>query len=113
MRLKRSRAPCSDAEGYADEDRQTDRGEHERQRLHALGPEPRDGEGRERGDAPRRAARSPPKRHESSVPATVVPIHVSQISRSLNHGDEVVREDPEAVEDREEEPAARLRGAGR
>ena len=30
------------------------------------------------------AARSPPKRQDSSVPATVVPIHVSQIRRSLN-----------------------------
>ena len=30
-------------------------------------------------------ARSPPKRQASSVPATVVPIQVSQTSRSLNH----------------------------
>jgi hypothetical protein len=29
-------------------------------------------------------ARSPPKRQESSVPATVVPIHVSQMRTSLN-----------------------------
>ena len=48
-----------------------------------LGPQARDGERRERGERPV-PARSPPKRQETSVPATVVLIHVSQMRRSLN-----------------------------
>ncbi len=66
---------------------------------------PESANGRERSERPGAARAGRRSASASSVPATVVPIQVSQTSRSLNHVDEVVDEDPEAVEDREEEPA--------
>ena len=60
------RAPGDDPERNPDEQRERHGDEHERQRLHALHPEPRKGEGRERGERDERsanAAEAPDEKH--------------------------------------------------
>ena len=79
-----------------------DRGEHQRERLHALLPQPHQRERDERGEHDRAPARQPPKRSTISMPAAAVPTHVIHSERVGERGDEPVRERAEAVEDRED-----------
>ena len=97
------RASCGDAQGHSDEDRQPDRREHERQRLHALRPEARDGERRECGECPDTGTQSAETPGEQRA-CNGRPDPREPDEEVVEPGDEVVGEDPEAVEEREEDP---------
>ena len=97
MRWKRSERPGADAERHPDREREADGGEHQRERLHALEPEPAGANATNAASA-QIAARAPPKRSETSTPATVTPTQVIQPSEVGEPGHEIVEEGREAVE---------------